>query len=127
MTWRLNNLGKIGALAILLMVGMVPAGARAAEELIFRNETNGPIIVQGACVVRGVLHRDRPYLLKPTEMTAPIVLPGNKLITIYDGINTNHVIFQGTIPGGLGNQFLGVSPDPTGGVAIAPEKPPTGP
>ena len=127
MTWRLNNLGKIGVgLVALLMAAPAPAGARA-EELLFRNETNSPIIVQAACVVRGVLRRDRPYLLKPGDVTPAIVLPGNKLITIYDGLNTNHVIFQGAIPGGLGNQAFSVGVDPTGGVVVAPKAMPPGP
>ena len=128
MTWRLNKMGKIGAaLAAVLMLGLLPAGARA-EELLFHNETNGPIIVQGACVVRGVLRSGRPYLLRVGDTTPAIVLPGNKLITIYDGLNPNHVIFKGTIPGGLGNQAFGVSLDPTGGgVTVNPKTAPTGP
>jgi hypothetical protein len=127
MTWRLNNLSKIGVgLVALLTAGLLPTGA-CAEELLFHNETNSPIIVQAACVVRGVLRRDRPYLLKPGDATPPIVLPGNKLITIYDGLNTNHVIFQGTIPGGMGNQAFGVGVDPTGGVVVAPKAMAPGP
>ncbi len=127
MTRRLNNLGKISAgLAAVLMVGLLPAGARA-EELLFHNETNGPIIVQAACVVRGVLRSDRPYLLKPGDTTPAIVLPGNKLITIYDGLNTNHVIFKGAIPGGLVNQAFGVGLDGTGGVTVNPKAAPSGP
>ena len=131
MTRRLNNLGKIGAgLFAVLLVGLLPAGARAGapvEELLFRNETNGPIIVQGACVVRGVLRRDRPYLLRVGDTTPPIVLPGNKVITIYDGLNTNHVVFQGTIPGGLGNQAFGVGLDGAGGVTVNAKAMPQGP
>ena len=47
-----------------------------------------------------------------------IVLPGNKFITIYDGLQPNIVNFQGTIPAGPADQVFGVSPDPAGGVQI---------
>ena len=115
MTWCLRNLGKIGAgLVAVVMVALLPGGARA-EALQFRNDTNGAIIVQAACVVRGVLRRDRPYLLKPGDATPGIALPGNKLITVYDGANPNRVIFQGTVPGGPTDQAFGVAPDPASG------------
>ena len=66
-------------------------------------------------MVRGVLRRDRPYLLKPGDATPGIALPGNKLITVYDGANPNRVIFQGTVPGGPTDQAFGVAPDPASG------------
>jgi hypothetical protein len=126
---RRFNLGKIGAaLVAVLVVGMVPAGAHA-EALVFRNETNGPIIVQAACVVRGVLRRGRPILLKPGDATPGIVMPGNKLITVYDGTNPNHVVFQGTVPGGPADQLFGVGLDPTtpGAAMLNLKTPPAGP
>ena len=115
MTRREHNLGKIGAgLLAVALVGVPTAGARA-EALLFRNDTNGAIIVQAACVVRGVLRRDRPYLLKAGDSTPGIVLPGNKLITVYDGANPNRVLFQGTVPGGPSDQAFSVAPDPLSG------------
>jgi hypothetical protein len=120
MTGRLGNLGKIAAgLLAVLAVSLAPAGARA-EALLFRNDTKGPIIVQAACVVRGVLRRDRPYLLKPGDSTPGVTLPGNKVITVYDGLRPNKVIFRGAIPGGLIDQAFTVDPDPTGGVKLEP-------
>ncbi len=116
MTWCLRNLGKIGAgLAAVVMVALLPGGVRA-EALQFRNETNGAIIVQAACVFRGALRRDRPYLLKPGDATPGIVLPGNKLITVYDGVNPNRIIFRGTVSGGVNDQAFGVALDPASGV-----------
>jgi hypothetical protein len=118
MTQRIPNLGRIGAgLMAVLMVGVLPAAAHA-EALIFRNQTNGPIIVQAACVIKGVLRRDRPYLVQPGGATPGVVMPGNKLITIYDGQNPNVVIFKGTIPGGPADALFDVSPDPAGGVKL---------
>jgi hypothetical protein len=118
MTYGLRNLGKIGTgLLAVLIVSLVPAGARA-EALLFRNDTKAAIIVQAACVVHGVLRRDRPYLLKPGDSTPGITMPGNKVITIYDGLRPNKVIFQGAIPGGPTDQAFNVNPDPAGGVKL---------
>jgi hypothetical protein len=62
-------------------------------------------------VDRGVVRRDRPTLLNPGSM-CNIVLPGNKLITVYDskGIRTLH---QGTITASRTDQYYSVKPDPT--------------
>jgi hypothetical protein len=118
MTHGLCNLSKIAAgLSAVLIVSLLPAGARA-EALLFRNDTKAVIIVQAACVVRGVLRRDRPYLLKPGDSTPGIVMPGNKVITVYDGLRPNKVVFQGAIPGGPTDQAFIVNPDPAGGVKL---------
>ncbi len=120
MTYGLANLSKITAgLVVLSIMSLLPAGARA-ESLIFRNDTKTPIIVQAACVLRGVLRRDRPYLLKPGDSTPSITLPGNKVITVYDGQRPNQVIFKGAIPGGAADQSFTVDPEPTGGVKLEP-------
>jgi hypothetical protein len=114
----LRNLGKIAAgLLTALLLCAAPTGAQA-ESLVFRNDTKEPLIVQAACVVRGVLKRDRPYLLKPGDSTPGIVMPGNKVITVYDGLRPNKVVFKGAIPGGANDQAFNVSPDPTGGVKL---------
>ena len=116
----MGNMGKIAAgLMAVWTISLSSANARG-EALLFRNDTKAPIIVQAACVVRGVLRRDRPYLLKPGDSTPGVVLPGNKLITIYDGLRPNKVIFKGAIPGGPTDQAFTVDPDPTGGVMLGP-------
>jgi hypothetical protein len=116
----LGNLSKIAAgLLAVWFVGLLPTGARA-ETLLFRNDTKAPIIVQAACVVRGVLRRDRPYLLKPGDSTPGVTMPGNKVITVYDGQRPNKVLFRGAIPGGPTDQAFTVGPDPTGGVQLEP-------
>src|SRR5438309_11414812 len=81
---RQRNLGwgGLGVLAVLV-VCCLPDKA-PAETLVFRNECKAPVVVQAASVVRGVLRRDRPYLLNYRDTTPDIVMPGNKLITVYD-------------------------------------------
>ncbi len=110
----------------MLVLSAIPAGAQA-EALQFRNDTKSPIIVQAACVVRGVLRRDRPYLLKPGDSTPGIVLPGNKVVTVYDGLHPNKVVFKGAVAGGATDQAFTIDPDPTGGIMIAPQPPPLAP
>ena len=55
------------------------------------------------------------------------MLPGNKLITVYDGANPNKVIFQGTIAGGPADQAFSVVPDPLSGTTKLDVRPPPGP
>ena len=120
MRYSRRNLGKIAAsvLAALVVVS-IPTHARA-ESLLFRNDIGQPIIIQAACVYRGALRRDRPYLLKPGDSTPAIVMPGNKVITIYDGRRLNKVIFKGAIPGGATDKSFNVKPEPAGGVKLEP-------
>jgi hypothetical protein len=127
MTPSLRNLGKIGAgLLTVCIVGLLPVSARA-EAILFRNDTNGPIIVQAACVVRGVLRSGPPYLLKAGDSTPPIVMRGNKLITVYDGQNPNHVVHKDTIPAGPTDQAYDINLDGAGAVKFDARATPPGP
>src|SRR5258708_4359010 len=86
----ISNLRKMGnvspALFAVLIAGALPAAARA-EGLSFRNDTNGPIIVQAGVSARGVMKPGRPYLLNPGDSTPAIVMPGDKVIFVFDGKN----------------------------------------
>jgi hypothetical protein len=97
-------------LAGFFAVLLAPAVANA-ESLNFRNETPVPVVVQGACVVRGVLVRDRPYLLAPGDKSPAIALPGNKVITIYEAKVPNRVLFQGVVPAGTDDQVFDIQAD----------------
>ena len=70
---------------------------------------------------------DKYYLLKAGDSTPGIQLPGNKLVTVYDGANPNKVIFQGTIPGGPNDQAYSVAPDPLSGAIKLDMRPVAGP
>ncbi len=90
-----RNRGVGLALLAVLLVGCCPLCARA-ETLTFRNECDAAVVVQLASVHRGVFCRDRPYLLRPGDATTPgIVLPGDKVITVYDAKVPNRVLYQG--------------------------------
>lgn len=111
MIHQLRHLRAGGAVALVFMaLALLPAAARA-EALGFRNDTTAPIIVQGASMVQGGVQRDRPHLLQKNE-ACRIVLPGNKLITIYNAKMPNQVLFQTTIPAAAEDQFFSVCLDP---------------
>ena len=92
-------IGDIGPLARcwpsllgVLIVCLLPT-ALPAQTVVFRNECKSPVIVQTTTVVRGVLVRDTPYLLRSMEATPKIALSVNKVATIYDA-KSNQVLFQ---------------------------------
>jgi hypothetical protein len=113
------------ALAAAVVLALLPAGLRA-ETLVFRNDTNAPLVIQGACVVNGRLRHDQPIAMAPGA-TARIVLPGNKLISVYHAKLPNRVLYQNTIQGGTEDLYFSVQPDPVvGKVKIEQMKPPAG-
>ena len=74
----------------------LPAGLRA-ETLIIRNDTNIPVVIQTAIVVNNQVKVDRPVVIKAGG-NAAIALPGNKLISIYNGRNPSQILNKSTIP-----------------------------
>jgi hypothetical protein len=97
-------------LAGLALVLLTPGPARA-EMLHVKNETTTAVVVQAACVVRGALVRDRPYLLNANEKSPAINLPGNKVITIYDAKVPTRVLFQGVVPATADDQVYTIQAD----------------
>jgi hypothetical protein len=99
--------------AAVALLALLPAGLRA-ETLVFRNDTNAPLVIQGACVVNGRLRHDQPIAMAPGA-TARIVLPGNKLITVYHAKLPNRILFQGTIQEGKDDRYFLMEPVPAVG------------
>jgi hypothetical protein len=113
----------LGLLAVLL-AGWSAAPA-FAETLVFRNDCNAPVIVQAAGVFRGIFRRDRPYLLRPGDATPGIVLPGDKVITIYDAKMPNRILYQGALPANSTDLRFRILPDvPPPRVRIQMQAPP---
>ena len=109
-------------LAAVLACGLLPGNA-AAEILAFRNECKAPLVIQAVSIFRGRVFRDKPYLLKEGEITPNIVLPGDKVITIYDAKVPGRELFKGAIPASILNQGYGIVPDlPPPKVRLAPRK-----
>jgi hypothetical protein len=88
----------------------VPSGATAGS-LGYRNDTEGPVIVQGMSIIRGVLRAGKRHVLQPGDVGwDQIVAPGNKLIIVSDAKQPTKVLYQGTIQF-LGNtQFYSIKP-----------------
>ena len=93
-------------LALLALAGV--ASAAPAQSLQLRNETGGAVVIQTSAIVRGALRRERPALVLPGDMAPPVVLPGNKILTIYDARTPNRILFQGVIPASMEDQFYGI-------------------
>jgi hypothetical protein len=96
-------------LAAIVISAHLPAALRA-ENLVFRNDTNAPLVIQGACVVRGQLRTDQPIMMAPGAV-ARINLPGNKLITVYHARLPNRPLYQNTIPGGNDDLYYSIQLD----------------
>lgn len=121
-----GRLGRSPRLLAVLCACLLPAVA-SAEAITVRNEAGAPVVVQAACVIRGRVVRDRPRLLNPGDTSPPIVLPGDKIVTAYDGRVPTRVLFQGVVPAGLTDQAYRLVADPKGpGVKLEPVKPPGG-
>jgi len=98
-----------------------------AEVLIFKNDSKVALVVQGACVINGKLKRDQPMLVQPGG-TARVLLPGDKLINVYDARQPNVALFQGTIPGTNEDKAFSMVPDLVPGkLRMEPLKLPMGP
>ena len=122
-----RSLGRLRPwLPAVLVCGLLP-GMAAAEGLAFRNECKAPVVVQAVSVFRGRVFRDKPYLLNSGDTTPSIVLPGDKVITVYDAKVPNRVLFQGALPSSPANQAYGIVPDKTPPkVRMEPRKAPGG-
>lgn len=114
-------------LPAVLILCLAPTGA-SAQSYNFRNECNAPVVVQAVAVVRGVVRRDRPHLIKPGDATPAIPSIGDTVITVYDAKVPNRVLFQGALPMTARNLFFGITPDALPGrVQMEPRKPPPPP
>jgi hypothetical protein len=96
---------------VLLVPALLPRVSRA-EVLVFRNDTNAALVIQGACVIKGQLRNDLPILVAPGGV-AKVNLPGNKLITVYHARMPNRTLYQNTIAAGKDDQHFSIQVDNT--------------
>jgi hypothetical protein len=107
----LRLIGPMRPLVVAMVAGLMTPVLANAETMYIRNECPFPVVVQTGSVVRGVLRRDPPVALKMGEVTPGTMLPGNKIITIYDAGAPNRVLFQGTIPASIQDHQYGIVTD----------------
>ena len=98
-----------GMLAVAL-VCLLPSLGRA-ENVIFRNECKASIVVQTATVVKGVVKRDQPTLLRMGECTAKIPLDVDRILTVYDA-RSNRVLYRDVIKASKKELGAGIAFDP---------------
>lgn len=98
-------------LVVAIIAGLMTPVLANAETMYIRNECPFPVVVQTGSVVRGVLRRDPPVALKMGDVTPGTMLPGNKIITVYDAGAPNRVLFQGTIPASVQDHQYGIVTD----------------
>lgn len=107
------------------MAVLVAAPALRADWVGYRNDMKQPVVIQAEVVIRNVVRRGKLNQLQPGEIAwDPIVVPGNRSITIYDA-KTKRVLFKGPI--NMGDQFFSVQTDPPGAAKIVEMKPPKKP
>jgi hypothetical protein len=97
------------SVAVVALFALFPVSLRA-ETLTFRNDTNTPVVIQGSYIVRGMVRRDAPQLVQPGA-SVRVVLPGNKLITVYDAKLPSRTLFQDTIQGSTNDQSFTIKED----------------
>jgi hypothetical protein len=89
-----SNPGRFRRLLLAGLIVLCLPAAAAAGDITVKNDLNVPVVVQGACVVKGMLQRDKPHVVKPGDSSPAISLPGDKVIFIYDAQNPNIVLGQ---------------------------------
>lgn len=110
MKGRLNGLTRI---ACVIVTGLaVPAWAQAGD-LILRNDTPAALVVHASCVHQGSRYESTPQQLAPKMKSAPIQLPGNRLIVnIYDARFPARPLLQMAVPASTTDTLLSIQPDP---------------
>ncbi len=104
---KLDRLVRLcpGLLAVLI-VCLLARPARA-QSVVFRNECGTPVVVQTATVVKGVLVRDSPCLLRHMEATPKISLTVTRIITVHDA-KTNRLLYRDVIRPSLMDAAYGI-------------------
>src|SRR5581483_4859106 len=78
----------------------------------YRNDTNGPVVVQGMIIINKTLRRDRAHILQPGEVAYDTVtLASNRLVVVADAKQPTRTLFQGTIPFARNDQFFSIQND----------------
>jgi hypothetical protein len=81
-----------------------------------RNDSQIPVVFQGASVVNNVVRRGKPHLLQPGQEAWELVQPGPKIISVYDARVPSRVLFEGPIVCGNLDMFFSIQV----GVVVVP-------
>lgn len=113
-------LSQSTSVAVKILLGLFSvvlcAGPLAASGIGFKNETNMPVIVQGASVVKGMLTRGKPLLILPQRIGWDANVPlGTREVTIYHPNRPAQILFRGRVNFTGNNLFLRIRPNPKPG------------
>jgi hypothetical protein len=98
--------------AVLAALLALPEASRAAG-IGLRNETNVPILVQGASIVNGMIRRSQPFGVGSGQIGWDLNLdPGPRQITVYDATRPNRILFQGVVRFQGKDMFFLIRPSP---------------
>ena len=116
--FRFVKVWQIGILALLLTAA-APASSWAGW-FGLRNDLKAPVVVRSSVVTNRGVVSGRPKTLVAGEVAwDSVLLPGNRVIQIYDA--NNREIYRKTIPI-MGDQFFSIQMDPKAGVLLVPVK-----
>src|SRR5262249_4385021 len=96
---------------VLLGLPLSSVQAQQAPMLVLRNETQMGLIVQVSSVFAGSVRRARPILLNPRGTSQPVILPGDKVIEIYDASVPSRTLFKGSVPPSTQNHAYAIQSD----------------
>lgn len=105
-----SSLGLLRPRLLAVLIPCLAPAALSAETVVFRNECRSPVVVQAASVVRGVVVREKPHLLRSGDCTPRIKLDRDKVITVYDGRPPNRVLFQGALRASTTEHYYSIVP-----------------
>jgi hypothetical protein len=80
-----------------------------------RNDTNGPIIVQGVSIINRVPRQGPRHVLLPGQESWDVMIaPGNKMIIISDAKQPTRTLLQQTVNYAGKDLFYSIQPDANG-------------
>jgi hypothetical protein len=93
-----TTLTKAALSLLALLVLALPVQAQSGG-IAFRNETQTPLLVQGASLVNGMLQRGQPLTIYPDRTGYDVNLPpGIRQITISDPNQAGRVLLRENVP-----------------------------
>src|SRR5215204_3111286 len=85
-------------------------GLAMADTVQFRNECKASVIVQTSTVIRGMVIRDQPSLLRPGDASPKFALKNDKIVTVYDA-RTNRILCREVLKASLVPVAISIEPD----------------
>jgi hypothetical protein len=85
------------ALLAIIAVGILPAAVEAGI-IVFRNDTDNPVMIQGISIINRVVRRGKLHVLRPGEVGRELILiPGAILFAVADAKQPTRILCQETI------------------------------